>query len=80
VVFQEAEGFSVVNDSILPSTVSATCLLASFLIHYGISGEEMNRVKTWEWKAMLKMTRSLVPKFDCTLELSGEFWGKNTDA
>lgn len=36
----------------------------------------MNGVKTLEWKAILQMTRSLVLKFDCTMELSGEFSGE----
>lgn len=36
----------------------------------------MNRVKTLEQKAMLKMTITLVFKLDCTLESPGQFWEK----
>ena len=36
----------------------------------------MNRVKTLEQKAMLKMTISLVLKLGCMLQALGEFWGK----
>ena len=73
-VFKEGEGFSEVNDSILPLMVGVTCLLAFFLI----SGEGRNRVKTLEWEALLKMTISLVLKLGHMLVSSGEFWGKKT--
>lgn len=40
----------------------------------------MNRVKTWKWKAILKMTRSLALKLACTLGGFGRGGGKPAEA